>query len=191
VILFGITGGGPHLAERVRRALESGVDRVVVREDVLPDEILDLAPEWSDRLVLHARMPGADVVAGSLDMGLHLPGGADVAAWRRRFRGPLGYSAHSVEEARAARAAGADHVFLSPIWAPTSKPDDRRPTLGPGVLREVPAVALGGVTVARIAECSGAAGVAVLGGLFGAEDIGAAARAFRAAVDQKLQTSSS
>lgn len=178
--LYALTCGGPDLAARVRAVRGAGAI-VLVRE-------LELDPELAQPgVILHARMPGAEALAAARGLGLHLPGGADVAAVRARFPGPLGYSAHSVAEAHAARAAGADVVFLSPIWAPTSKPG--RPPLGPLHLDGL--VALGGVTVARVAECRGAAGVAVLGGIFGqpGREVDAT-RAYLTAL-QKLKTSSS
>lgn len=187
--LLGITDGGPELAARCRAAAAAGLPALLVREATLPEVLLDLPL----RLLLHARMPGAIEVARARGLGLHLPSGADVAATRARFDGWLGVSCHSPDEVRAARAAGADHALLSPIWAPTSKPLDRRPPLGPEALAGLDGViALGGVTPARVGSClrAGAAGVAVLGGIFGAADVGAAVRAYLAAV-QKAQRSTS
>jgi Thiamine monophosphate synthase len=155
--LFALTMGGPALAARVRAALDAGA-RVLVRELSLPDTLFP-------GVILHARMPGAEEEARRLGLGLHLASDMDVAAVRRRFSGELGASTHSVDEARAARDAGADHVFLSPIWPPSSKPG--RPTLGIGVVGGV--VALGGITPERAEACiaAGAVGVAVMGGIFG------------------------
>jgi len=89
-------------------------------------------------------------------------------------RRPWGRSCHSLREVDDACRAGAAWVFLSPIWRPTSKPDDRRTALG---LDEVAhhgqrsrVYALGGVTADRHRTVldRGLAGSAVLGGLFGA-----------------------
>lgn len=174
--LFAITGGGADFATRLRAVLDAGVPAVLIREDALPASL----PE-DPRLVLHARMPGAEALAAARGWGLHLGGGADVAAVRARFAGPLGYSAHSPAQARAALAAGATWAFLSPIWAPASKPGDTRPPLGPAALGPG-LVALGGVTPARVATCreAGASGVAVLGGIWAAAEPGEAARRYLA-----------
>ncbi len=71
-----VTAGGDDLVPRVWRLCEAGAE-VLVRESALP------AGLPLDRVILHARMPGAGEVAAAL----HLPDGADVAAWRARFRG--------------------------------------------------------------------------------------------------------
>jgi thiamine-phosphate pyrophosphorylase len=104
-------------------------------------------------------------------LGLHLPSDADVGAWRARHDGLLGVSTHSLDQARAARDAGADYVILGPAFRPTSKPLDRRPTLGIRGLAEaqraldIPVFALGGVDPerARALREAGVYGVAVLG----------------------------
>lgn len=179
--IWGITGGGPGLEDRVVRALDAGLPALLLREPALPDGLLPRLARDADRVCLHARTPGAALLAAGLGLGLHLPGDADVARWRRRFAGRLGRSCHSPEEARRALAEGADYVFLSPIWAAASKPGDRRPPLGPAALAGLGAViALGGVTPDRVAEArrAGAHGVAALGGIFGAEDVAAAARRY-------------
>jgi len=158
-----VTAGGPDLVARVQTLLDAGVE-VLVREPTLP-EGLPL-----DRVILHARMPGALAVARAL----HLPSSADVAAVRRTFSGPLGVSCHDPDEAAAARAAGATYTFLSPVFAP------RHGRAARGVAGLAGNVALGGVTLERLAACreAGAAGVAVLGAIWEAPDPAAAARAF-------------
>lgn len=166
-----ITAGGPDLVARARALLDVGAE-VLVREPTLP-EGLPL-----ERVMLSARMPGAERVATAL----HLPGGSDLAAWRARFAGPLGYSAHSPDEARAALAAGATTVFLSPLFAPRHG----RPALGPAVLAPGALdglIALGGVEAqhAGALAAAGAAGAAVQGGVWGARDPVAAALAYLAA----------
>lgn len=142
---------------------------MIVREDQLPDELLDLSPEQLRAVSLHLRLPASDALAASLGMGLHLPGRADPTPWRTRFPGRLSWSAHSSGEARAALAAGIDDVLLAPIFPPGSKPADTRPPLGLAALGAAPGVvALGGIGVHNAAACvaAGAAGVAVLGALF-------------------------
>lgn len=213
-LLFGITAGdsaeGLRFLRRVEQALDAGLPGLLVREPVLPDGIPD-----DPRVVLHARMPGAEARAAAGGLGLHVPSDMSVADMRLRFPGRLGASTHSAAEARAALLAGADYVFLSPIWKSPSKPDDARPPLGlDGLARavaEVPRlppifetegsaeapipvgsiIALGGITPVRVADClaAGAHGVAVLGGIFGARDVPAAVRAYLDALYDQTRSS--
>lgn len=168
-----ISGGGDDVAERVQAALDAGAE-VLVREPAIPAGIP------LDRVILHARMPGALACARALHLASDMP----VPDWRRRFHGRISCSAHSVEQAYQQLDEGADDVLLSPIFAPRHG----RPPLGTAGLRGL--WALGGVTTARIEACreAGAVGVAVLGGVWSAPD-GVACAVGRYL--QKLQTSSS
>lgn len=161
---------------------------LLVREkDLAPEARLTLVRE----IVAIARPFGASVMI-STDVaaaraigaaGVHLPDGGDVAAARAALGAGvlIGFSAHDAQGARAATAAGADYVTLSPIFPSISKPD-YGPALGLAALREVaarlpvPVLALGGVTAETISDCldAGAAGVAVMGTVMGAADPGAA-----------------
>jgi thiamine-phosphate pyrophosphorylase len=98
----------------------------------------------------------------------------------------LGLSAGSVEEARAAEAAGASYVGAGPVWATPSKPDAGEPLGLDGLAAicaavEAPVVAIGGIDASNAPECirAGAAGVAVIRAV-------ADLRALRAAVDGAL-----
>ncbi len=157
-------------------ALRAGLPAVLLREDDA-DWASDLAAAGfaPAQVIVHARVPGALALCAPHGWGLHLPDvdlPTRIAEARLRVTGLLGASTHSVEDARAALAAGADYAFISPIWTPGSKPDDMRPTLGPGVfasLRGLPVLALGGVTPEReiVARAAGAWGGAGVGGMFG------------------------
>lgn len=101
----------------------------------------------------------------------------------------LGLSTHSLAQAQAASAAGADLIGFGPIFATTSKlrPD---PCVGTEGLRDVvqnvscPVVAIGGITLAHAAEIArtGASYAAAIGAICGAERPGAAANALHAAL---------
>lgn len=195
-MIVGVTCGGPDLYARVRAALEAGIDRVIVRENALPAHIDSLAAVWPDRLVLHTRMPGAVELAERLPVSLHHA--SDVVPGVSRI--PFSVSAHSAAEVQQALARGAVWALLSPIWRSPSKPADRRPPLGVGVLHVRGAVALGGVTLERVPLCraAGALGAAGMGGIFGARDVAEAVAEWRRAWDrasaprgQNDQTSSS
>ena len=116
--------------------------------------------------------------------GIHLPGGGDPAAARRRFpAGLIGVSAHSPDEAAAKLRAGADYATLSPIFLTRSKPG-YGPAAGLAALAEAallapgPVIALGGIDETTIAECLavGATGIAVMGEAMRAADPEAAVR---------------
>lgn len=96
----------------------------------------------------------------------------------------VGVSTHTVDEARAAEAAGADYVGFGPMF-PTATKTDTRPQRTLDLLREVkaaigiPVVAIGGITDARIREvrAAGADSVAVISAIMAAADPAAATRA--------------
>lgn len=97
-------------------------------------------------------------------------------------------SAHSVEAARRAQAAGTDLVLFGAVYAPGSHPGEG---VGLDALREVtgsvsvPVFAIGGIGPAQVADCvrAGAAGVAVVSGILGAPDVRAAIDAYLAAIE--------
>lgn len=131
-------------------------------------------------LALAART-GAHLNAGSLPL---------VEARRLLHHAPLGYSAHTADEALLAQVEGADFVFLGTIFASASHPD--RPPAGVELLRravprlEVPVIAIGGITPGRVAEvrAAGAWGIAAITGIWDAPDPVAAAREYLAALEQ-------
>jgi thiamine-phosphate pyrophosphorylase len=132
------------------------------------------------------------VVAAAAD-GVHLPGGGDPAAARRRLpTGLIGVSAHSPEEAAAQLEAGADYVTLSPIFLSASKPG-----YGPAVgldalaaaarLSSGPVIALGGIGADNAVSCfaAGARGIAVMGEVMRADDPEKTVRHLLAAIEKK------
>ena len=130
----------------------------------------------------------AAVAAGA--GGLHLPGGGDPAAARKRLpSGLIGVSAHTPEEAAAQLRAGADYATLSPVFPTSSKPG-YGPAVGLDALAAAarlapgPIVALGGIDEGNIAAClaAGARGVAVMGEIMRAADPEAATRRLLAAI---------
>ena len=99
----------------------------------------------------------------------------------RRLCGPekiVGVSTHSLAQALAALAAGADYVGFGPLFGTTSKATGYTP-LGLDRLAEVcdrlaiPVVAIGGITAARAPDAlaAGAAAVAMIGELVLAPDV--------------------
>ncbi|RDJ25488.1 thiamine phosphate synthase [Bosea caraganae] len=103
-------------------------------------------------------------------------------------RALLGMSAHGEADIRAAIAAGADYVTLSPVFETASKPG-YGPALGLAAIERaaklgVPIIALGGVTPERAAQCleAGAAGIAVMGEVMRADDPAAVVRRYMEAL---------
>ena len=112
---------------------------------------------------------------------------APVADIRRRTGRDfiIGATAKTVAQARAAEAAGADYLGVGAVFPSPTKTNAIRITAEQ--LREIcasvsiPAVAIGGITLDNaptLAGC-GAAGIAVVSAIFGAEDVRAAAAALR------------
>jgi thiamine-phosphate pyrophosphorylase len=112
--------------------------------------------------------------------GLHVGDDDLPVAEARRIVGPamlLGRSTRTLAGARAALAAGADHVGFGPMFGTRTKEITAAPR-GLDALREVaralpaPVVAIGGITLETVGEVAraGAAAAAVIEDLFGAGD---------------------
>ena len=160
----------------IAQAIAAGVDWVQIREKDLPARSLLALTEAA---VEHARQQGCtrvmvndrlDVALAAKAHGVHLGTRSMPADLVRRLAPRefvVGVSCHSLEEALAAQAAGADYILLGPIFATPSKLP-YGPPLGLVKLREVtsqvsiPVFALGGITLDRVALCrqNGAAGIA-------------------------------
>lgn len=185
-----------HQAARPLPALVAGLVAAGARWIWLRDRDLPVEERRALAQALHgvtrqagaALSIGADIaLAGDIGAaGVHLRSAAEVALARAKLgpRAVLGVSAHSPHDVRAAAAAGADYVTLSPVFASASKPG-YGPALGPRALGEaaktgIPVLALGGITADNAAACraAGAAGIAVMGPAMRAEDAGAFVRAF-------------
>ena len=155
---------------------------------------------WTERLMAAVRIPvwvndRADVAWLAGAAGIHL-GADDLPAARVRAGAPspiaIGVSVGTPAEADRARAGGADYWSMGSVYATGSKPDAGAPigVAGFAALAAlappgVPCVAIGGITAAGVAElcAAGASGVAVISAVFGADDVEAAARRLRDAVD--------
>lgn len=117
--------------------------------------------------------------------GVHL-GQADLLFEdaRRLFRGPIGVSTHSLQQAQQAWEDGADLIGFGPVFGTQSK-ENPDPQVGLALLGEVcelcpvPVVAIGGLTVKRVPEVrrAGATLGAAIGAVCGSDDPRAAAAA--------------
>ena len=193
--------GALSLLRQVELALQGGATMVQFREkhlqgaekEALARELLALCRSHGVPLIINddaelAKKVGAD--------GVHV-GQSDLAAQEaRRILGPqaiIGVTARTVEQARAAQAAGADYLGSGAVFGTSSKSDAR--PLSREELRAIcaavtiPVVAIGGIHAGNVlALCGcGQAGVAVIGGIFGQPDIRQAARELLALSEQASQ----
>ena len=121
-------------------------------------------------------------------------GQEDLAAGRvRELLGPdklIGVSAHSVEEALAAQAAGADYLGVGAAFVTGTKTDatpiTRETIRAITAAVGIPVVAIGGISAENILELAdcGLDGVAVVSALFAQPDVRAAAAELRALSDR-------
>lgn len=111
----------------------------------------------------------------------------------RRLVGPgkfVGSSAGTVEAARQAIAAGADHLGVGPVYEARSTKSDAGPPVGLTLVRDIaafstlPVVGIGGITAQNAAAViqAGATGIAVISTIGLAPDVRAATRSLSRAV---------
>ena len=177
--LIAITpGDGRDLRPWLEALGAAGLPALLLRErapSAQCDALVTFARRHIPRVLVHSRCAGARRADG-----VHLSARAEAPR-----EGPWGRSCHTHRDVEDALGAGASWAFYSPVWRPTSKPDDRRPTLGETLFMEVargrPVYALGGVTPERHRRLTqaGAHGTAVLGDLFGVPSPDAAAKRLR------------
>lgn len=183
---------------RVSEAMEGGAQVVQLREKHLSHEAMLRAAE---RFVALCRSHGAvsiinddvEAAAASGADGVHV-GQEDLEAGRARaLLGPdklIGVSAHNVEEALAAQAAGADYLGVGAAFVTDTKSDaspiSRETIRAITAAVDIPVVAIGGIGPENILELAGCGldGVAVVSALFARADTGEAARQMRALAEQ-------
>jgi len=174
----------------VRAALAGGVRLIQLREKELqlPDllrlaaEVRRLADSAGALLIINDRIDVALAVGAD---GVHL-GQDDLPVSVARRIAPdliIGASTHSIEEARAAEAAGASYVNIGPIF-PTSTKEWNRGFLGLEGIRtiapavSVPFTVMGGIKRSHVPELvrAGARTIAVVTAVTAAADPEQAAR---------------
>lgn len=189
-----VTDPRPDLVERVKSAVNGGVDIVQLRDKhASTEELLPLAEELRDICVnggaLFTVNDDSELAYSSGAAGVHI-GQEDVsiaAARRVLGRGSIiGRSAGTIEEAREAVGEGADYLGVGAVYATPTKPDGD--VAGVGFIRDlarenlpVPWFAIGGVTLETAPEVAeaGAWGFAVVRAVLDASDPEAAARELR------------
>lgn len=181
------------LLRQVEDAIDGGASVVQLREKHLDQEAFLKAAE---RFVSLCRRKGAvSIINDNVEIavktnadGVHI-GQADLEAGQARtLLGPdkiIGVSAHSVEEAIRAQAAGADYLGVGAAFATGTKTDakpiSRETIRAITAAVGIPAVAIGGITRENILELKacGLAGAAVVSALFAQADVKTAAAELR------------
>ena len=174
-----------------RAAVQGGATMIQVRwKDGMPAEILEMTRELVAVLPVPVLVNDrVDIALAAGAAGAHL-GWEDVPLEGLRPHVPpgflLGISVGSSDEASRAPAS-ADYWSIGPCFATPTKPDAGAP-LGPDGFAELaklapestPVLGIGGVTAANARSImdAGAAGVAVIAAVLGANDPAAAASAF-------------
>ena len=186
--------GGRRSEEVLRAVLAAGVRLVQFREkDVADDAALfaraqrfcELTTAAGALLIIDDRVDVALAVGAD---GVHL-GQRDLPVTAVKAFAPnlfVGASTHSVPQALAAEAAGADYVNIGPIFATQTKTKTAAP-LGPEIIAEVaaqlkiPFSCMGGIKAGNIRQvlARGARHPAVVTAVTAADDPERAARALR------------
>lgn len=180
---------GETLADVCRNILEHGATFLQLREKELDAESIQKEARELKELCAAFHVPFVvnDSVETALAVdadGVHV-GQSDIQGRDiRALIGPdriLGMTARTVEEARAAEAAGADYIGSGAVFGSSTKKNAKNLPLE--TLRDIcasvsiPVVAIGGIGKENIRELAGCgiAGAAVVSAVFGAEDPGRAA----------------
>ena len=193
--------GKMSLCEQVEAALKGGATMVQMREKGLTnDTVQDYLEEARSLRALTERYKVPLIIDDNIKLallcgadGVHVGQNDMDAAQARALLGPdkiLGVTAKTVEQALKAQEQGADYLGSGAVFGTSTKVDALPMTmerLGE-ICRSVsiPVVAIGGICLENIGKLkgSGAAGAAVVSGIFGAEDIEGTVRQMREMVGE-------
>ncbi len=181
------------------RPYRLGIAVQLREKDLAARELYALAREMRTVCTRHGAMllvnDRIDVALAVDADGVHLPADSIDAADARCLLGRfklIGISTHTVDEVKAAAQSGADFVVFGPVYDPISKSAYGPATGIEGLGRacaagDIPVYALGGITADRIPEIrtTDAAGVAVIGSVFGASSPGEAIKPILSALSQR------
>lgn len=205
LLLYAVTDrawvGRQTLLEQIEDALRGGVTLVQLREKDLPQP--DFIREAAQATALCHRYGVPLIVNDSLEVALE--SGADgvhvgiedqpVAEIRRRVGKGwiIGATAKTVEQARAAQAAGADYLGVGAVFPSPTKKNAIRITTQQ--LREIcssvaiPCVAIGGISRENLPTLAGGgmAGFALVSAIFSQPDIAAACRDLKSLAEQTVR----
>lgn len=178
-----IAAGAPLIQVRTKDA----VDR---RRLATVRAVADRVRDGGATLIVNDRVDLALAVGAD---GVHLGDDDLPVEVARAMLGPaaiIGATCRNPDAARAAVAAGASYLGVGPAYATVTKDVAHPPigAVGVGAVAaavDVPVIAIAGVTAGRVDElrAAGAHGVAVVGAVFGADDVARATKEFLAALD--------
>lgn len=189
------------LYDQVKAALAGGVTCVQLREKYMDDgqlleeavKLRELCHSFGVPLIVNDNVKVA-LEAGA--DGVHV-GQEDMDAGEiRKLAGRdfiIGVTAKTVEQAEKAREAGADYMGVGAVFPSPTKKGAIRITRGElktiCASTDIPAVAIGGVSLENMAELKGCgmAGFAVVSAIFAADDVKAAAAALRRKAEEILK----
>lgn len=205
LLLYAVTDrtwtGQQSLEEQVEEAVSAGVTLVQLREKNLDDikfieiakRVKKITDAYGVKLIINDNVP----VALACDAaGVHV-GQGDMEAGQVRVQlGPdkiLGVTVRTAEQAVRAQEQGADYLGAGAVFGSVTK-EDARP-LSFEQLKAVtsavtiPVVAIGGINQENISQLkgSGVAGAAIISGIFGAADIGAAVITLKTKSEQMVK----
>jgi len=184
VVLDRTAARGRDLDELLTAVIEGGCRMVQLREKDWPSgRLWPLARRLRERC---GRAGVTFVVNDRVDLAVAGQDDLPARAARPLLRAGmlLGVSTHDLEQARAARADGADYVAVGSMFVTVTKPEFQ--LVGPDLIRKlrgeirVPLIGIGGITHDNVAEVvrAGADGVAVISAVCGAPDPASATRRF-------------
>lgn len=205
LLLYAVTDrawvGRQTLLEQIESALKGGVTLVQLREKDLPR--LDYIRQAAQATALCHRYGVPLIVNDSLEValksgadGVHVGIEDQPVAEIRRHAGKgflIGATAKTVEQARAAQAAGADYLGVGAVFPSPTKKNAIRITTGQ--LREIcasvsiPCVAIGGISRENLPALAGGGmdGFALVSAIFSQPDIEAACRELRALAERTVK----
>lgn len=189
LLLYAITDrswiGEETLIEQVEKALKGGITMLQLREKNMPYEQIKQTAIELQKLCRSYQVPFIinDYVELAKEIGadgVHV-GQSDTSVIKaREILGPdaiVGATAKTIEQALAAQAQGADYLGSGAVFGSSTKLDAK--SMEHELLQKIcesvtiPVVAIGGITGENVAALKGRgmAGVAVVGGIFGQENI--------------------
>ena len=205
LLLYAVTDrawvGRQTLLEQIESALKGGATLVQLREKDLPR--LDYIREAAQATALCHCYGVPLIVNDSLEValksgadGVHVGIEDQPVAEIRRQAGKgflIGATAKTVEQARAAQAAGADYLGVGEVFPSPTKKNAIRITTGQ--LREIcasvsiPCVAIGGISRENLPALAGGGmdGFALVSAIFSQPDIEAACRELRALAERTVK----
>ena len=192
---------GRALTEQVEKALKGGATMVQLREKHLQrdkflveaKEMLPLCHRYQVPLIVNDDVALAKEVGAD---GVHIGQGDMPISEARRILGDdaiIGVTAKTIEQARAAEAAGATYLGSGAVFGTSTKADASPMLLD--LFQEIctsvsiPVVAIGGINFGNLSSLKGRkmAGIAVVSGIFASHDIEAETKRLRQKMDDILE----